>query len=300
MLPAIKMKILELFSGTESFSKIAEARGHEVFTIDINPKFNPSLCKDVLLLKKEDVPFAPDLIWASPPCTEYSHAKRGGERDIEGANKNVLKAIELIKEFNPKFWIIENPQTGLLKNQSFMQSLPFADASYCKYGMTYRKQTRFWNNFNLKLSTCNKDCDFFVNGRHIDSVGNGRKKYAKFQRLSWETKRKYAVPEKLCLVILKSVEQLIANSPTLPNGNPNGEFNKGDKVSATPTPKCPTDTSHHPNIICRASYSRHGKARRGMARHGEARRGLARQGKVFGGGHVNVLHHGRRCQAIPA
>jgi len=28
------MKILELFSGTESFSKVARERGHVVFTVD--------------------------------------------------------------------------------------------------------------------------------------------------------------------------------------------------------------------------------------------------------------------------
>ncbi|GAG54403.1 unnamed protein product, partial [marine sediment metagenome] len=88
------MKILELFSGTESFSKIAEAKGHKCFTVDNDKRFNPSLCKDILLLQKADIPFNPDVIWASPPCTEYSHAKRSGIRDIKGANKNVLKTIE--------------------------------------------------------------------------------------------------------------------------------------------------------------------------------------------------------------
>ena len=33
------------------------------------------------------------------------------------------------------------------------------------------------------------------------------------------------------------------------NHLPYGSDNKGDKVSATPTPKCPSDTSHHPNIM---------------------------------------------------
>lgn len=38
-----------------------------------------------------------------------------------------------------------------------------------------------------------------------------------------------------------------SNSGSLTSDKPKG-FNMGDKVSATPTPKCPTDTSHHPNI----------------------------------------------------
>ena len=31
--------------------------------------------------------------------------------------------------------MIENPQTGLLKEQIFMSGLPYVDIDYCKYGM---------------------------------------------------------------------------------------------------------------------------------------------------------------------
>ena len=47
------MKVLELFSGTESFSKVARERGHECFTVDNEPKFNPSLCIDIMQLTPE-------------------------------------------------------------------------------------------------------------------------------------------------------------------------------------------------------------------------------------------------------
>ena len=201
-----KLKVLELFCGTKSFSKVARARGHKVFTIDILKKFNPDLCIDVLKLKLKDIPFKPDVIWASPPCTEYSHAKRRGIRDIEGANKIVLKTLKLIKELNPKIWILENPQTGLLKKQKFMGGIDFEDCSYCKYGMPYRKQTRFWNNFNLKLKICNKDCDFMNGKKHIGSAGNGRKKYP---NKNYSRIEKYAIPKDLCLEIIKQME----NSP---------------------------------------------------------------------------------------
>ena len=58
-------------------------------------------------------------IWASPPCTEYRRAKTTGVRKIDEANKIVLKTIETIKYFQPQWWVIENPQTGLLKRQPF-------------------------------------------------------------------------------------------------------------------------------------------------------------------------------------
>ncbi|MFM7980190.1 MAG: hypothetical protein ACKPKO_12820, partial [Candidatus Fonsibacter sp.] len=53
-----------------------------------------------------------DVIWASPTCTEYSMAKTTGVRKIEEANKISQRTIDIIRYFDPKYWIIENPQTG--------------------------------------------------------------------------------------------------------------------------------------------------------------------------------------------
>lgn len=213
------MKILELFKGTGSFSNIAESRGHKVFTVDILSKFNPSLVKNVLDLEPKDIPFIPDILWTSPPCTEYSHAKRRGIRNIRGANKVVRKTLELIEEYkklNPKLiWILENPQTGLLKNQPFMKGLPFNDVSYCKYGYPYRKQTRFWNNFRswIPQPTCHRDCGFIKNGKHIMSAGNGRKKYTAF---SVPLIQKYSVPPSLCLEMVIECEKMFRMAATKP------------------------------------------------------------------------------------
>ncbi len=44
-----RMEVLELFSGTESFSKVARERGHNTFSIDNEESFNPNLCKDMNL-----------------------------------------------------------------------------------------------------------------------------------------------------------------------------------------------------------------------------------------------------------
>lgn len=198
------MKVLELFSGTSSFGNVCKEKGHQVTTIDINPKFKPDICIDINLISIPHWKEEYDIIWASPPCEQYSHAKRKGIRDLKTANKNVLKTLEIIKEFKPKFWIIENPQTGLLKEQEFMKELPYFDTSYCKYGMPYRKQTRFWTNIPLKLSTCNKDCNFMNGKKHIGSAGNGRKKYT---NKNYKKTEKYVVPKQLCIEILKQIEK---------------------------------------------------------------------------------------------
>jgi len=194
------IQILEVEKGNGSFCKVCEKEGHKTFTIDFDKKFKPDLCKDILDLKKENIHFYPDIIWLSPPCTEYSHAKRRGKRNLKYADMIVKKNLEIIKWFPKSIFILENPQTGLLKDRKFMKGIEFTDASYCKYGFPYRKQTRFWNNIKLKLKTCNKDCEFIKDGKHIMSVGNGRKKYTK---KGYSKIEKYQVPKKLCLEILR-------------------------------------------------------------------------------------------------
>ena len=77
-----------------------------------------------------------DIIWASPPCTEYGRAKAMGTRKLDEANEIVKRTLDIIRYFDPTYYIIENRQTGLLKNQPFTQDLPFLDIDYCKDGLT--------------------------------------------------------------------------------------------------------------------------------------------------------------------
>ena len=48
--------------------------------------------------------------------------------------------MEIIRYFDPKYWIMENPQSGRLKDQSVVAELAFDDIDYCKYGFPYRKK----------------------------------------------------------------------------------------------------------------------------------------------------------------
>ena len=156
------MKVLDLFCGTKSISNAFEARGHEVFTVDWEKGFSPTLCADIGALTSQDIinlcGGVPDVIWASPDCTTYSVAAISKHRRKE-ANGNLTPIsdyakrcdeinehlVNLIKELNPRFWFIENPCAGMRK-MDFMQNLPRYTVTYCQYGEKRQKPTDIWTN----------------------------------------------------------------------------------------------------------------------------------------------------------
>lgn len=205
------MKVLELFSGTESFSNVAKKRGHKTFTVDNEPKFNPDLIKDILKLKVDDIPFDPDIIWASPPCKCFSVASihwnwiknEDGtytpktDKTIKNM-KFVKKTLKLIKKLKPKYYFIENPR-AMLRKMSFMEKLPRKTVTYCKYGLPYQKPTDIWTNcetWKPKQMCSPKD------SCHIRSPRGSR--YG-IQGISSSFDR-VIVPRKLCLEIIKACE----------------------------------------------------------------------------------------------
>tara|TARA_R110000782_G_scaffold116452_1_gene206481 strand:+ start:51 stop:653 length:603 start_codon:yes stop_codon:yes gene_type:complete len=200
------MKVLELFSGTGSVGKVCKERGYDVLSLDIDGKAD--ITCDILEWKYELYDKNSfDIIWSSPDCTQYSKAKSRGVRDIEGANKLVQKTLDIINYFKPKYWYIENPQTGLLKKQPFMMDLPFIDADYCMYGKPYRKRTRFWTNVkDVELNLCNKKCGSFIDGRHIGSCGTGGKGQGhkkSYSNKTYTRDEKYSIPSELLNILIQ-------------------------------------------------------------------------------------------------
>ena len=197
------MRLLELFSGTKSVGKVAEALGYEVVSLDLK---DADINCDIL--NGDYTVFEPrhfDVIWASPPCTEYSKAKTTGVRLIDKANEIVITTLRIIEYLKPKCWMLENPQTGLLKKQTFMCDLPFHDVDYCKYSdWGYRKRTRIWTNLTTwkPRQPCKKDCLSIRDGRHIGSCGNGR---AKYTYRTYTQRDKYAIPPDLIYELLQCV-----------------------------------------------------------------------------------------------
>ena len=187
------VRVLELFSGTRSIGKVCDTLGWESVSVDL---LLPADHKcDIMEFNYKQYPKDHfDIIWSSPPCTEYSKAKTRGKRNIDYANQIVLKTLEIINYFDCDYWFLENPQTGKLKDQPFMQCLPFVDCDYCMYGKPYRKRTRIWTNKKVNLCLCNKHCGAFINGKHIGSCGNGTKTYS---NKAYTLHEKYSIPPDL-------------------------------------------------------------------------------------------------------
>lgn len=148
------MNVLELFSGSATFSKIAQERGHQARTLDFNPKFKPTYCMDIFDFTPRVLDgWKPDIVWASPDCSGFSlmtvarYWKNGLPTHPKAFRSIALaqKTKEIILQLNPRFWFIENPRAKL-RAMPFMKNSPRTTVSYCKYGDTVQKPTDIWNN----------------------------------------------------------------------------------------------------------------------------------------------------------
>lgn len=146
------MNVLELFAGSRSIGEVADMRGHDIFSVDIKAFKGINLVKDIEFLEYHEIPFKPDMIWASPPCTTYSiaaisHHRDNGEPKSAFAVKSdrlVMNTLDIIHYFGCPYYI-ENPR-GYLRKMRFMRGIPKATVTYCSYGDSRMKPTDIWSN----------------------------------------------------------------------------------------------------------------------------------------------------------
>tara|TARA_R110000824_G_scaffold52646_8_gene145934 strand:+ start:1498 stop:2271 length:774 start_codon:yes stop_codon:yes gene_type:complete len=188
------MRVLELFSGTRSVGKVCDGLGWESVSVDmILPADHACDIMDFDYMQYPKDHF--DIVWASPPCTNYSqlkkcwygrklkdgtiYSKEQNVIDQNEADKLVLKSFEIIEYFKPHYWFLENPQTGNLKNRDIMLGRHFYDVDYCMYSdWGYKKRTRIWTNReDFTPLTCDGSgsCGNMVGGskQHIQVLANG-------------------------------------------------------------------------------------------------------------------------------
>lgn len=86
-------------------------------------------------------------IIANPVCTEFSTARSNGRaRNPQEGLKLVKECQRIISEAGDvKFWVIENPATGVLKDYLGKPQLTYQP---WEYGSPWTKKTALWGKFN--------------------------------------------------------------------------------------------------------------------------------------------------------
>lgn len=216
-----KLNVLELFAGSRSIGRAAEELGMEVFSVDWTEYEGINLSIDIGDMKMEDVPFVPDVVWASPDCTTYSIAAVSKHRknSVEPVSEYAIKCdtvnqhwISLIKkwlEINPNMvFFIENPR-GMLRHMPFMKEFNRHTVWYCKYGDDRAKPTDIWT--NSKTWTPREECHNYKYDKegniidrhcHHESARRGAKTGTQGRQDSYNRSK---IPYELCMEILKSV-----------------------------------------------------------------------------------------------
>ena len=172
------MRLLELFAGTGSVGNVFKEHGWEVVSLD----------RDMPADIQTDI-----MDW------EYAEA-----------NEVVARTLEIIDYLSPKYFLIENPQSGLLKHQPVIQGRRYNDLDYCRYGLPYRKRTRIWNNLTtFEPLLCNKQCDGMSEDkkRHLQIAQHSRSKVGDTWKKSFSMTDLYRIPMALTEYIIQCIEK---------------------------------------------------------------------------------------------
>lgn len=159
------LRVLDLFSGLEGWSSVFRARGHEVVTLDFDPKFGADITMDILhVVLLDDLerngPF--DIILASPPCESFSTGSigrhwGGGKGAYAPKTTQAVKALMImdqtftlidsyVNRHPGTLYVIENPR-GVMRKVA--PRTPNATTWYCQWGEKRAKPTDLWTNVTL-------------------------------------------------------------------------------------------------------------------------------------------------------
>lgn len=91
---------------------------------------------------------------ANPVCTEFSTASGFHKvNDLKKGMGMVNHCLRIIKECKPKFWSMENPATGRLKE---FLGKPKITYQPWRYGSPWTKKTALWGNFQIPIPLYDK------------------------------------------------------------------------------------------------------------------------------------------------
>lgn len=181
------MKVLDFFAGLQGWSEPWRERGHEVFTVDWDERFDVDLHADISQLTPGDLPWRPDIVLASPPCERFSVLQIGAnwtgpddhpphapktrcrsckrrfvapERpdrcpdctstDLDDGARDALALADRTVELIRALepaYFVIENPVGKLRKLEPVQDLDRTTVTYCRYGMMWRKPTDLWGGF---------------------------------------------------------------------------------------------------------------------------------------------------------
>ena len=148
------MKIVDLFSGLGGASQaFADDEAWGILRIENNPLLAATPhtrlmdifeFRDWLMEQKNRYgPFDVDVVWASPPCNEFSLGFNGpraiADREGRAAEYQPYMgflevAMEIIEIINPKYWVIENVRGAVKFFQPYLGNVAQVHGSYFLWG----------------------------------------------------------------------------------------------------------------------------------------------------------------------
>ena len=144
-----KMRMLELFSGSGNMARAFRNENYKTLEIDILHGIDIRTLTPGMVI--EELGGSPDVIWASPPCTQFSMASVGHhwkDRMPPKDTELVAHTLRLIMQLQPKRWYIENP-VGMMRTLNILKYLPRKTLTFCQYGDRAMKPTDVWTNDGL-------------------------------------------------------------------------------------------------------------------------------------------------------
>ena len=163
------MRLLDLFCGVGGWSIGFYRRGFEctgVDIVDVGYPYNLILSD----MRKYHPGYSPDVITASPPCTEFSTLTqlsfRKGQRgppEPEKGMELVREALRVIDEAQPRYWLLENVY-GSIEHISAVAGKPLLLA----------KPWVLWGNIPMPLMSIPKGGDSKISHTFEKNKGGNR------------------------------------------------------------------------------------------------------------------------------
>lgn len=156
------MNVLDLFSGLCGWSEPFAEKGHRTFAIDNDRRFDADAYLDIsdVAAVLDALPWRPDVILASPPCTAFTTMTMGQNWHYDGRPRTrtaeigrtlVLATVAIIRVLRPSFFIIENPRAYLRVAGIIPREFERRTVTYCRLGESRMKPTDLWGGFPPSL-----------------------------------------------------------------------------------------------------------------------------------------------------